>query len=106
VRQPAEHDVVHGRELAGDRRVQHGVAVAVDRGPPRRHRVEHLDLTPVVDERQPGTLGADRNDRRQRFGPDRAVGMPDMCGVDRTDLGGGQHEPDPLLTGCDASPAA
>jgi hypothetical protein len=31
VRQPAEHDVIHGRELAGDRRVQHGVAVAVDR---------------------------------------------------------------------------
>ena len=43
VGQPAEHDVVHRGELAGDRRVEHRVAVPVDRGPPGRHRVEHLD---------------------------------------------------------------
>ena len=42
--------------------------------------------TSVVDHRQPGALGAHRHDRRQRFGADRAVGVPDVGGVDRADL--------------------
>ncbi|PQM44572.1 hypothetical protein C1Y40_05267 [Mycobacterium talmoniae] len=43
VGEAAEHHVVHGGQLRRHRRVQHRVAVAVDRRPPRTHPVQHLD---------------------------------------------------------------
>ena len=86
VGQAAEHDVVHRRQLRGQRRVQDRVTVAVDGRPPGAHRVEHLDGLTVVDERQPGAAGADSDRRRHRFGADRAVRMPQMRRVDRADL--------------------
>ena len=42
VGEAAEHHVAHPPELAGDRRVELGHGVAVDRAPPRRHRVDDL----------------------------------------------------------------
>ena len=86
VGQPAEHDVIHRRQLCGQRRVQHRMAVPVDGRPPGAHRVEHLDRLAVADECQPGAVGADRHHRGHRLGTDRAVGMPEVCRVDRADL--------------------
>ena len=76
VGQPTEHDVIHHPQLGSQRRVQHRVAVAVDRGPPGAHRVEHLDRLAVADQRQPRAVGGDRDDGGHRFGADGAVGMP------------------------------
>ncbi len=94
VGQAAEHDVAHGAQLRGQRRVQGRVTVAVDRRPPGTHRVQHPDRRAVVDERQPRTPRADGDHRGD--GPpssrsaDRAVGMPQMSGVERADLVGCQ----------------
>ena len=86
-----EHDVVHPGQLRGDRVVEGGMPVAVDRGPPRAHRVEHLDTLAVVDQGQPRATGPYRDDGWHRLGADRAVGMPDMGGVDGADLSGVQR---------------
>ena len=45
----------------------------------------------VADQGQPGAVGADGHHRRHRLGADRAVGMPDVRGVDRADLLRGQR---------------
>ena len=62
VGQTAEHDVVHHRQLTGQRRIQARVPVPVHRGPPRTHGVEHVDLTPVTGHRQPRALRPQRDD--------------------------------------------
>ena len=82
VGESAEHDVTHPPELRVRRGVEHGVPVAVDRGPPRAHAVD--ELTPVG-QRQPDALGTIRDQRRCRRG-EAPVRMPDVTGVDEVDL--------------------
>jgi hypothetical protein len=43
VGEPTEHDVRHAPQLPAHGRIEHGVAIAVDGGPPRRHAVDQLD---------------------------------------------------------------
>jgi hypothetical protein len=86
VGQPAEHDVVHRRQLPRHRRVEDRVTVPVDGGPPRAHCVEYLDGLTVVNQCQPGATGTDRDHRGHCLGADRAVGVPEMRRVDRADL--------------------
>ena len=89
VGEAAEHDMVERGELAGQRGVQNGMAVAMHRGPPGAHRVEYPDLFTVADNRQPGALGVDGDDRRQRTRcTHSAVGMPHVRAVDGADLQG------------------
>jgi hypothetical protein len=45
----------------------------------------------VVDDGDRGALRRDRDDRLHRLGADRAVRMPYVRGVDRTDLSGSQR---------------
>ena len=91
VGQTAEHHMVHRRQLSPQRGVQHRMPVAVYRGPPGRHGVEHLDLPAVPCQRQPRTPGRERDHRRQGARrADRAVGVPDMSGVDGADRLGRQ----------------
>ncbi len=89
VREAAEHHVAHRAELVAHRGVEHGMAVAVDRRPPRRHPVDQL--APV---RQPQPHPLRRHDRQRRHGGGhRRVGVPDMRAV------GGQQVVDALHAG-------
>ena len=60
-------------------RVERGVAVAVDRAPPRGHAVDQLA---AVRQLQAHALRRDDRQRRLRAGQ-RAVGMPDVLAVER-----------------------
>ncbi len=79
VREPAEHHVRHPPELLSDGGVERGVAVAVDRAPPRGHAVDQLA---AVRQLQAHALRRDDRQRRLRAGQ-RAVGMPDVLAVER-----------------------
>ena len=79
VREPAEHHMRHPPELLADGGVERGVAVAVDRAPPRGHPVDQLA---PVGQRQAHALRRDDRQRGQRAGQ-RAVGMPDVLAVER-----------------------
>ncbi len=93
VGQAAEHDVVH-RWPAGGRSPQSSdrVAVPVDGRPPRSssRRAPRPRLPSRISVSH-APLGPDRDDRGHRLGADGAVGMPDVGGVDRADLSGGQR---------------
>ncbi len=87
VGQATEHDVGEVVDLGVQGRIQRGVAVAVDRGPPRRHAVDHVA---TVGETQPDALGARHEPGRRRVGH-RGVRMPDVLAVEREQVvGAGQ----------------
>jgi hypothetical protein len=78
VGQPAEHHVAELRRLRPQRLVQPGVAVAVDRRPPRRHPVDHLAR---AGDPQPDALRALDHARRLRRGR-RGVRVPHVPAVE------------------------
>ena len=82
VGEAAEHDVGHPVELGPQRGVERGVAVAVDRAPPRGHAVD--ELAPVG-QAQAHARGRGDGERRLRRGH-RPVGVPDVLAVGRQEL--------------------
>ena len=91
--QSAEHDMRHVLELAGYRRIQHRVIVAMDGAPPRRHAVDQFATVGQTDAH--AVCRPHRVDRQ--VGTQRAVGVPDMRAVSREPVGhgvriGNRHE--------------
>ncbi len=77
VREPTEHDVRHPAQLVLDGGVEHGVAVAPNRGPPRGHGVDQL--TPVG---EPQTdAGGGHNRDGWALGGERCVWVPNVVAV-------------------------
>ena len=79
VGEAAEHDVRHAIQLCARGGVEHRVAVAVDRAPPRRHSVDQLA---AVGQGEPHAARA-RDEQRRGGGRHRAVWMPDVGVVER-----------------------
>jgi len=84
VRQSAEHDMAHLAELPCGGGVEHGIAVAVNGGPPRAHPV---DQSAAVGERQDSPLRRVDDQRTSRRGK-RSVRMPEDIGIDGGDVMG------------------
>ncbi len=77
VREPAEHHMRHPAHLVLDGGVEHGVAVAPNRGPPRGHGVDQL--TPVS---EPETdAGGGHNRDGGALGGERRVWVPNVVAV-------------------------
>ena len=96
VREAAEHHVAHRAELVAHRGVEHGMAVAVDRRPPRRHPVDQLA---PVGEPQPHPLR--RHDRQRRHGcRHRRVGVPDVRAVGGQQVVDARHAKEPKGVSC------
>ena len=76
-----EHHVAHPVELGMCRRVQFRYGVAVDRAPPRRHRVDDLDRFTVHQQMQPGSRGRLHDERCQRTAHGR-VRVPQMIPIE------------------------
>ncbi len=77
VREPAEHHVRHPADLVLDRGVEHGVAVAPNRRPPRGHGVDQLA---PVGEPQPNAEGR-HNREGWALGGERRVWVPNVVAV-------------------------
>ena len=82
--QSAEHDMAHLAELPCGGGVEHGIAVAVNGGPPRAHPV---DQSATVGERQGSPLRRVDDQRTSRRGK-RSVRMPEDIGIDGGDVMG------------------
>ena len=79
VGEPAEHHMRHPPELLSGGGVERGMAIAVNRTPPRGHTVDQL--TPIR-QLQAHPLSRTHWQRRLHAGQ-RAVGMPDVLAVER-----------------------
>ena len=86
VREAAEHHVAEAGRLLAERGVQHRMAVAVDRAPPRTHRVDRLEALPAgVLKLQADAVGSQhRVGRRSVQGGVRMPHQPAVAGDERS----------------------